>query len=274
METAQSRLQSPLRKLRKMLKKAAKYPTPQRIHDLRTRVRHADTVIRVALNDTKLADRLLQSIKPLYKKAGKVRDMDVLTGFVADLQVEDENECKTRLLEFLVTRRQRAAKKLRHTLSRQRPRLDRQIRRCVKKIEKSYAGSHDKIRKGCAYAHDANPLALRLAAKLASSPKLNGKNLHRYRAKVKELRYLLSLAGNGDAKFSDSLRDVKDSIGAWHDWNELAAISSKVLNHGSHCKLQNRIAAIAAEQFEEAVDQANALQRQAFPRANRANRTS
>lgn len=266
MESAEFRLESPLRMLRKTLKKTAKDPTPKRIHNLRTLIRHTVAVVHVALDDTSPGDRLLRSVKPVYKKAGKVRDMDVLTVFAAGLQVEGEDGCKTRLLEFLVARRKRAAKKLQRTLGRKSAQLGRRLRRCARWIENGYAAPQDKIRNSGGNSHDTNPLVLRLAARLASSPKLNRENLHPYRAQVKELRYLLSLAGDRDAEFSDRLHDVKDSIGAWHDWSELAAISSKVLNHDSQCRLQKHIETIAAEQFDEALAQANSLQRQAFHR--------
>jgi CHAD domain-containing protein len=269
MESAPSRLESPLLELRKSLKKVVKEPTPNWTHDLRTQIRHARMVVRVALDDTRLRKRLLRSVKPLYKKAGKVRDMDVLTVFAAELQVDGEDACRARLLEALVARRGRAARKLRRAVAQDRPQLDRCLRRCAKRIEKSFDAPQDKIGKSGGNSLDPNPLALELAAKLTASPKLDRQNLHAYRAKVKELRYLLTLAGNENPGFGDRLRDVKDSIGAWHDWSELAAISSKILNHGTQCRLQERIEGVAAEHFGAALSQANALQVQAFQRAGR-----
>src|SRR5207253_7934757 len=74
--------------------------------------------------------------------------------------------------------------------------------------------------------------ALKLSSELAITTKLDRKNLHPYRLKVKELRYVLQLANDADEQqFVDKLGEVKDAIGEWHDWEELITIANGVVDH-------------------------------------------
>ncbi|MGC1784358.1 MAG: CHAD domain-containing protein [Acidobacteriaceae bacterium] len=273
MEPEQSkRLQSPLRKLRKSLKKIAKKVTPKRTHDLRTHVRQSETVVSVALDGTREGKRLLKAVKPLYKMAGKVRDMDVLTTLAATVESDGEEECMAQLLEALVSWRERAVRKLQSAVTHDRRKIDRHLRQCGARIEKEFAAAGGQSQNGGG-PPGANPVALRLAAKLGASPSLGPQNLHPYRRKVKELRYLLTLAGDEDAKLTETLGDVKDAIGTWHDWAELDDIAAKVLDHGPQCKLRKQIESAAKSHFDQALSQASALQKKSFRRAAAARRS-
>jgi len=61
----------------------------------------------------------------------------------------------------------------------------------------------------------------------------------------------------------DALGEVKDSIGEWHGWEELSAISRDVIQH-RNCKLSNEIRSTARRRFDHAMSVANQLRRQ-FP---------
>jgi CHAD domain-containing protein len=68
---------------------------------------------------------------------------------------------------------------------------------------------------------------LKLSIELATPATLNRTNLHAYRLKIKERRYVLEMADDpGNQEFIDKLGEVKDAIGEWHDWEELIAIAS------------------------------------------------
>ena len=58
-------------------------------------------------------------------------------------------------------------------------------------------------------------------------PEFNAENLHAFRIKVKELRYVLQLAKDPDLKFVNALGKVEDQIGDWHDWQQLAEIAGE-----------------------------------------------
>ena len=76
------RVQKPVRKLRKLLKKMSAEPTPQQVHDFRTNSRNMEATLNAfGLEDSGLGRRVLKLLSRLRKRAGKVRDMDVLTSY-------------------------------------------------------------------------------------------------------------------------------------------------------------------------------------------------
>lgn len=58
----------------------------------------------------------------IRKKAGGVRDLDVLISYVPAAQSDGEKECRVRLLEHLGDMRRKQAKKLYRAVSRKRRR--------------------------------------------------------------------------------------------------------------------------------------------------------
>src|SRR5690348_8602791 len=90
----------PIRKLRKLLKKLPKHPKPDQVHALRTNSRRLEGLMAsLAIDCGREPRRLLKHVGRVRKSAGKVRDMDVLTGFAASLEVDGEENCKLRLIE-------------------------------------------------------------------------------------------------------------------------------------------------------------------------------
>jgi hypothetical protein len=72
--------------------------------------------------------RLLATVAPIRKKAGKVREMDVLTGFAATL-ANDGKECLTQLMEHLGAKRLRSVRRLHDTVVQKRKKARRSLRR-------------------------------------------------------------------------------------------------------------------------------------------------
>jgi CHAD domain-containing protein len=88
-----AKLQEPLRRLRKLLKNFPKQPSPEQVHNLRTRTRRVEAMLRaLMLTSRRNGRRLFQELAPVRKKAGKVRDMDVLTGFSASLHSDEAEQ--------------------------------------------------------------------------------------------------------------------------------------------------------------------------------------
>lgn len=79
---------------------------------------------------------------------------------------------------------------------------------------------------------------------------------------MKELLYILQLGNEADEDLVNRLGEVKDAIGEWHDWYELAAIVGKVLNHGSQCNALKQIRAKVRETFKHALEIANKMRKQ------------
>lgn len=256
-------LLDPLIELRESLKKIAKDITPKRTHDLRTRIRRTRAVLRaLEIEDNPWGKRLARGLQPLYKRAGKVRDMDVLTTLAAMLDAKGEEECQAQLLEYLALRRERFARKLDHDIQQSGAALRRQLQKHIQRIEKQCPPASRSGTNG-GNVKETNPVALRLEARLVAYSKLTAKNLHEYRKRVKDLRDLFALVGDQNAKLSENLRNVKDAIGEWHDWSELARIATKTLDHGTNCKLRKQIESTVNFHFERALSQATALQKKA-----------
>jgi len=89
---------------------------------------------------------------------------------------------------------------------------------------------------------------------------LNKTNLHPYRLKVKELQNILLMAeAPSRPRFVEDLGNVKDAIGAWHDWEELVGIASNLLGHDGKCLLLAELKRIAKSNYDHAVALAHEL---------------
>jgi CHAD domain-containing protein len=250
------RVQKPIRKLRKFLKKRPKRPTPDEIHNLRTNTRRFEAAIAAfGLDRNGNERRLLRDLKPIRKRAGKIRDMDVLTDYASDVHVDGEEECLVQLLEHLGASRDREVKKLRAEVTTRAPELRRRQKTSSKHIEKVLRDAdHIEFGSNPPATREAMASALQLSSELVAPKRLDRKNLHPYRLKVKELRYVLQLASDADhQRFVDKLGQVKDAIGEWHDWEELIAIADSVLDHGANCKLTKKMRTISKEKYDRAL---------------------
>jgi CHAD domain-containing protein len=105
-------------------------------------------------------------------------------------------------------------------------------------------------------------VSLQLEMELAAWPKLNAGNIHPFRLKVKELRYILQLARDSDLDFIETLGEVKDRIGEWHDWSELALIADDIIDPGPASKLNKWIRGRVKDEFKKALAIANRMRRQ------------
>jgi CHAD domain-containing protein len=93
------------------MKHFPKRPSPEQVHNLRTRTRRIEAL---TLTSRRNERPLLQELAPVRRKAGKVRDMDVFTGFSASLHSDQrEDQSVIELLEYLGAERYRRCRKLR-----------------------------------------------------------------------------------------------------------------------------------------------------------------
>jgi CHAD domain-containing protein len=252
------RIQKSVRKIRKYVKKAPTLPTPEQIHDLRTNTRKLESALHaLSLDSNGDEQRLLKSVKRIRKRAGKIRDMDVLTANMCHVKVNGEGDCEVQLLEHLGARRHKYAKKLHSTVLQESAVLRKTLQREVAELDVLMQDSKPEQAAAQAGAH-----ALELASQLTDPPRLNRSNLHPYRLKVKELRYVLQMAeDNGQSEFVEDLGELKDCIGEWHDWEELTAIAADVLDHGSSCRLQQELKRIGESKYEHALALATKLRK-------------
>jgi len=245
-----NQFEKPIRKLRKILKKMAGNPTPKQVHDLRTNTRRLEALLEAKEPDQK-ERKILKQVSQLRKRAGKVRDMDVLTAYACGLtQTGGEAECSVRLLEHLGAVRKKKAKKLSKLSQEYAPELRKRLKRTSVRLRKNVSRSDSDKNETSSHITTA---ALRLLSELQEPATLNQSNLHPYRIKVKDLQNLLRLAKNGsDQEFVESLGEVKDSIGEWHDWVELESIAEALLDH-PQCQLLKELHRKTQERFRHAL---------------------
>jgi CHAD domain-containing protein len=250
------------------------------VHDLRTHTRRYEATADALHLDSKRNERRVRrALSRIRKRAGKVRDMDVLTAHLSNLHVEQDQDCLVQLLEHLGSARYQHAKKLFVEMRKNGPALRRRLKRTAARLEKLIPDSakNSRSREGKKSANRTNEIAaeaaataLKLATELATPSTVNKNNLHPYRLKVKELRNVLQLAGNPDNQpFVDALGEVKDAIGEWHDWEELIAIAGALLDHGPGCKLLQELKQVSTRKYDRALALANKL-RKDFLGTNRA----
>lgn len=243
-------LDKPIRKVRKILYKMPTEPSPDQVHDLRTNSRRLEAVLE-ATDPDRNGRKILKQISKVRKKAGKVRDVDVLTAYATELPHDgDEESCSIRLLEHLGAVRHKNAKKLRKTAQQLAPDLRKRLKRVSQDLQNRVKQRQADQSRTSTRITSA---ALELVGELERPTSLNETNLHPYRLKVKELRNLLRLAeAHGDESFLETLCEVKDAIGEWHDWVELEAIAKKALDH-DQCRLMRELKKKSRDRFERAL---------------------
>lgn len=256
-------IHKPIRKLQKFATRLPRNPSPEKIHKLRTNARKLEsTFSALSLDSAKNERRLIKEVRKIRKRAGKVRDLDVLTGDLAAIHVDGESECQVELLEQLGGERQKQAAKLRKLVSRARTEMKRRLRKASSTVDKAVKSKEPQP--GSLAAAES----LRLSSELGTPRRFSKDNLHSYRLKVKQLRYVLELSAD-HPKFADDLGEVKNAIGDWHDWEELVAIAEDLLDHGANCKLTRRLKEIANSRFDHAAQVADKLRHKYIKNAPR-----
>lgn len=237
--------------------------TPEEVHRLRTQLRRLEATLHaLKLDRTKRGRRVLESIVPIRKAAGKVRDMDVLTGLASSIsaQSSDSGDEVVQLLEDLGARRFRFAERLRQTISRDR-KLTRRLRRVSARIDRWIERAQSTEGDDRPGKADAAASVMSLSGALSAKTRLSRNSLHPFRLKAKELRYMLELAQDPNKELVDALGETKDAIGEWHDWCELETLARDLLGNG---ELVRQIHSIAGHRLSEALAVAINLQKKYF----------
>jgi CHAD domain-containing protein len=247
------RIQKAARQVDQFLKKNSRRPSSNAVHDLRTSTRRLETTFSIlGLDSSPRIKRLLRELAGVRKRAGKVRDMDVLTADALTVKQDGEQDCLVQLLEHLGAERNRCAKKLRRLIEASKSHLRRDLKRSASRVQKILKEAED---------HPADSAAIpatvaktmSLSSELMEPPRLDRKNLHEYRLKVKELRNVLQLSDDPDPELLEKLGEVKDAIGEWHDWEELILIARDVLEHGTLCRLIKNLRITSNSKYERAL---------------------
>lgn len=271
------RAEKPFNQMRKLLKNLTDNPAPGEVHELRTRARKIEAIAAtLQAADAGHTKRLLKLIKPLRKAAGEVRDMDVLTGDLLHIPRDHEamQESLVRLVEHMGTVRRQSAGNLLDTVNRRRKPARRSLKKYIELVESVASGKKKaplSVGLTLQSADGAASTASDLMSQIRDWPRLTAQNIHPFRLKVKELRYVLQLFPDADRGLVDALGKVKDEIGAWHDWQQLQGIARQVLDARQDKALLAQIDAAVKEKLAHALAGANALRRK-NPQVARARR--
>lgn len=251
----QDSIRKVIQTLSQSLQDESSWSSPEEVHKLRTRSRRFEAAAKVAkLDRSKSGRRLLKQIARIRKKAGKVRDMDVHALSVAALTSQTQDECSIQLLEQISLRRHKAAQRLSRLTAKHHKQLHEELEQRLTRFQGDNTAQRIQ-------PHTAN-IVQQLSTDLAKWPQLTTANLHDFRLKVKELRYILQLDPKSDPALLKILGDVKDAIGTWHDWSELLTIAAKVHAHSSKCPLLRAIRSTVAAKRHQALSKANELRKQ------------
>ena len=258
------RIEKSIRKLRKIMKKQPRRPTPEQVHDIRTHSRRFEAAVEAVALDSKTNERrLLKDLSRVRRRAGNVRDMDVLTGHASHVHVEDHEDCLVQLLEHLGAERYGYADRLHRVMRQYGEPLRRRLKRTARRFEKLIPDENKDTSKGLnRVAAEATATALELTNELSKPATLNKTNLHPYRLKVKELRNVLQMAENPNEDFIKILGEVKDAIGEWHDWEELIAIAEDLLQDVSGCEVMRELKATSEQKYQSALALTNRMRRE------------
>ena len=217
-------VEKPLQKLRKMLGDFSADPRPADVHALRTHARRLEAAIAALVPArSKESRRVLKLLTPVRKAAGKVRDMDVLIEDALALGNVQRAEGLVRLVEHLGQMRAKNAKRLTDMVANRR-KTSAHLKELSKVFRKQLKDEPGTLNGGAA------PQIL--VTELIQWPQLNRENLHLFRLRIKELRYMLELSNEPNEQWVAWLGDVKDAIGEWHDWVGLLKIAKQVLDPG------------------------------------------
>lgn len=242
--------------LSKSLRRNSHWNSPEDVHDLRTRSRRLEALVHALALDKKNPGRdLLKSIAHIRKQAGHVRDMDVLTALIPTLVLSPDDPSLVQLVEHLGAARKKQAQKLRATITTYRKPTLRGLKRCASTLDKADEAAWQQSQSAAAAA------ALQLAAEAAAMPRLTAASVHRYRIKLKALRYTLQLAEGDTPPFVRAIEQVTDAIGTWHDWTALHKIVSDLFDPTEAHPLLKLISTTQSAKLHQALASAAALQK-------------
>jgi len=155
--------------------------------------------------------------------------------------------------------REQNAVELQRALGRRRDAARQDLKQCSKLIQSALI----RVSPGAsANGHEPDGVhtaAMKVVRELGEWPPLDASNIHAFRLKVKELRYILQLSADTDSGLTDALGQVQRRIGDWHDWQQLDEIARQILDPERDGALLAHIGRTVKRRLDRALAAANAL---------------
>ena len=254
-----------------LVEQCGRKPTRKRVHALRVitlriqaEAEHALTELPHASHEAQAVLRFGKRASRLRQALGSVREHDVwmtklsgLRGSFDDAPAYVPRTARNtlhqveRIEERLARKRRSAAKRL--------------IAHIEKRHEVLLSVADDMANVVGESAHEtdgseAPALVEQFVAISAEFPEFNEDNLHDFRKRIKNVRYLADLHSD-DARcvrIASQLKRVQDAIGEWHDWQILAQ-TAKSSKHARTADAGELLQTVAAEAFERALAACDAV---------------
>jgi len=227
--------------------------TPKNIHRLRTTIRRIESLVSYAHPDLgKKLERSLETLEDLRKRAGKVRNADVQRKLLDKIGNGSTAKDRKALLDILDKKREKQAERLNSALTKcADTKFFSRMDRVAGKVALGPSAPHQLL----APLEEAHSQLARLAADFSSRQSLRPNRLHEARIQLKKIRYLAELADESpEGKvFVDEIKAVQDTLGEWHDWEELTRLRAKHFAGRGNCALLREVRALFAARQSAAV---------------------
>lgn len=191
-------------------------------------------------------------------RAGKIRDMDVMTVAAISMRIPtSQQEELVVLLHYLGAKRHMHAKRLHSIIRKRGINIIRGVTGLSSRLRK-LARSRPNKAEGSAIENTR-----RLLRELEEPSTLTSEKLHAYRLKVKKIRDIIQLRKHAPSSFIEELGKVSSAIGDWHDWKELLSIAKEL--SGQKTALTRKVETITANRCKRALSSALRMRRKYFP---------
>lgn len=257
-------LSNRLAKWRELLELCRRKPTRRRVHALRVVTLRIQVEAQDALDDLPHASHEAQAILRFGKLAQKLREvlaplreLDVWIGKLRRLR-----ESLSETTEYVPRSTRQMIRQIMRLEDRLQKKRQRAALKLVKKIEMRRQGlmliSRDLEEWGGVRTHEVDGTASagpakKFAAIVAEFPVLDVSNLHDFRKRLKEIRYIRAIhpASPECQGIATQMKKAQTAIGDWHDWQVLARTAAR--ERHADVELVDLLASIASEAARSAI---------------------
>ena len=241
------------KELAKIVSKLSDQATPKSVHRLRTTIRRIESLVSYAHPELgKKLERSLETLEDLRKRAGKVRTMDVQRKLLDKIGNGSTARDRKTLLEILDKKREKQAARLTSALAKI---ADSKFFSRMDRVAEKVALGPSTQGQLLEPLEEARLQLTRLAADFSTRQTIRSSRLHEARIALKKIRYLAELAKDSpEGKvFVNEIKAVQDTVGEWHDWEDLARLGEKHFADRVNCALLREIRALFAARQAAAI---------------------